>query len=342
MGYSPSFNGQNYKTKKIYGSEITTINLAESLVDLYNVIIFVSSLTIEEEIKHNSVQYLNRNRVSEFNEIDIMIVVRYINYFIYNKSIAKKTFIWLHDVTAQPSYKGQILHNNADQLLFNLKHCYDKIIVLSDYHLHNNLNYIQIPRNKYVIISNIINTSYYNSSIKVIKNRFIYTSDISRGFDILLDCLIYIQKFIQNLSLVVFRKHEFTDNINEKIKLLNNVQTFGKESQEFLAQQYLQAEYFFYPTNFCETFCNCAAEAQLYNCVCIYNNLGSLNNTIADRGLQINYSINDINYIENTCNDVMKLMKNKQRKIEYIVKGHKYAKTLDINNVKKKWLEIFK
>ena len=342
MGYTPSFNGQNYKTRKVYGSEITTIKLAESLVDLYNVIIFVSSLTIEEEIRFNNVQYLNRNRISTFDKIDIMIVVRYINYFIYNKNIAKKTFIWFHDVTAQPSYQGQILHNNGDNFLYNLKHCYDKIIVLSDYHLNNNLNYIQIPRNKYEIISNIIDTSFYDSSINIIKNRFIYTSDISRGFDILLDCLIYIQKFIPDVSLVVFRNHEFTDDIHTKIKLLNNVQTFGKESPEFLAKQYLQAEYFFYPTNFCETFCNCAAEAQLYNCVCIYNNIGSLNTTIANRGLQINYSINDVNYVENTCNDVMNLMKNKELKKNYIIKGYKYAKKLHIDHIKSKWLELFK
>jgi len=120
MGYTPSFNGQNYNLKNIYGSEITTIKLAESLVDLYNVIIFVSSLTIDEEIKFNNVQYLNRNRISEFDKIDIMIVVRYINYFIYNKNIAKKTFIWFHDVIAQPSYQGQILHNNGDRFLYNL------------------------------------------------------------------------------------------------------------------------------------------------------------------------------------------------------------------------------
>ena len=342
MGYAPCFNGLNYKTRKVYGSEITTIKLAESLADIYDVTIFVSSLIEEEEIKYNNVQYLNRNKVCLYKNIDIMIVVRYINYFIYNKNIAKKTFIWLHDVTVQPAFQGLILHDNGDKLLYNLRNCYDKLIVLSDYHLKNNLDYIGIPLNKYAIMPNIIDTNHYNPSIEIIKNRFIYTSDISRGFDILLDCLIYIQEKIPDISLVVFRNYEFTDNINTKIKLLNNVQTFGKESPEFLANQYLQAEYFFYPTNFCETFCNCAAEAQLYNCVCIYNNIGSLNTTIDDRGLQINYSINDINYVEKTCNDVMNLMKNKELKKNYIKKGYLYAKTLHIDNIKDKWLELFK
>ena len=42
-------------------------------------------------------------------------------------------------------------------------------------------------------------------------------SDISRGFDILLDCLLYIQNYIPDISLTVFRSHEFTDEIREKI-----------------------------------------------------------------------------------------------------------------------------
>ena len=63
-----------------------------------------------------------------------------------------------------------------------------------------------------------------------------------------------------------------------------------------------------------ETFCCCAAEAQLYHCVCIYNNIGGLSSTINDRGLAINYDINNIDYVEKICNDVMELMKNEEKK----------------------------
>ena len=96
--------------------------------------------------------------------------------------------------------------------------------------------------------------------------------------------------------------------------MLNNVQSYGKESQDKIAFEYLQSEYFFYPTNFNETFCNCAAEAQLYHCVCIYNNIGGLSTTINNRGLSINYDIHSIDYIENTCKDVIELMNNTEKK----------------------------
>lgn len=341
MGYSPSFNGENYGSRNVFGSEITTIKLAESLAHIYNVVIFVNNLMMEEEIRHNNVQYLNKNRLRQFEKIHIMIVVRYINYFVYFKNIAEKTFIWLHDVTVQPAFDGIIFHNNGDQLLYNLQHCYNKLVVLSEFHLNNNLKYIGISRNKYEIIPNMIDTHYYDSKIHTIKNRFIYTSDVNRGLNILLDCLIYIQKKIPDISLTVFRSHEFTDIIRSKLRLLNNVIIFGKELQDVIAEEYLKAEYFFYPTDFDETFCNCAAEAQLYHCVCIYNNTGSLNTTIGDRGLQINYDIHSDDYIEKTCNDVIELMNNKQKKMDYIVRGHKFAKSLEIDKIKQHWITLF-
>ena len=174
-----------------------------------------------------------------------------------------KKHIYGYDVTIQPSYKGNILQSNGDYLLYNLDKSFNKIILLSEYHLHNNLNYIKLPINKYHIIPNMIDISYYQDNIPIIKNRFIYTSDVSRGLDLLLDCLIYLQNKLPDISLVVFRKNEFTHSIINKLNKLNNVIVYGKENQKTIASQYLQAEYFFYPTHFHETFCNAAAEAQL-------------------------------------------------------------------------------
>ena len=342
MGYTPDFNGSNYHTKKVYGSEITSIKLAESLTNIYDVYMFVNGLDQDTEIIHNNVQYLNTHNLSKFKTIDIMIVVRYINYFIYFKSIAKKTFIWFHDVTAQPSFDGKLLINNGDHFLHNLRHSYNKIVILSHYHLQNNQSYINIPRDKFHMIPNIIDTKYYKPNIPIISNRFIYMSDVSRGLSILLDCLIYIQQFIPTISLTVFRSHEFTNTIHEKIKLLNNTVIYGKESQQVIADECLQAEYFFYPTNFHETFCNCAAEAQLYHTVCIYNPIGGLTTTIDDRGLVIPYNLEQPDYTQKTSELVIQLMNNPLQKKIYLEKGYEWAKNnLNIESIKDKWIKLF-
>ena len=341
MGYSQPFNGKNYGNKNVYGSEISTIKLAESLTDVYDIYIFIFNLSKEDEIIYNKVNYLNMDKLYNFTNIDIMIIVRYINYFIYFKNIAKKTFIWLQDVIPHPAYKGITLESNGDNLLYNLNKSFNKIIVLSNYQLNNNLSYIDLPSNKYSIINNIINTTYYKSNIPIIKNRFIYTSDVSRGLDLLINCLLFIQNTIPDISLVVFRKNEFTNNIITKLNKLNNVIVYGKETQDTVANEFLQAEYFFYPTHFCETFCNSSAEAQLYNTVCIYNNMGSLNTTIGDRGLPINYDLDDIHYVEKTCSDVIDLMNDIEKKNDFITRGHEWAKNLDAKYIKCKWLDLF-
>ena len=337
MGYSQSFNGLNYKNNNVFGSEINSIKLAESLTSLYKVYIFVNT---EEELTYNNVTYLNFDKINTFDIFDILIIVRYINFFLNFKHIAKKTFIWVCDTIINPYYNGLILHNNASSLLYNLKDKINNIVCLSDWHRNNLHNVYNLDLYKHCIIPNPLDLSYYKDNIPIVENSFIYMSDPNRGLTILLDCLIYIQNSI-NISLTVFRKEEFTEDILEKIKVLNNVKIYGKESQEVIAYECLCSEYFFYPTNFPETFCNCAAEAQLYKTVCIYNNIGSLNTIINDRGLQINYDINDPNYINKTCCDVMNLMNNTIKKKDYINRGHIWAKNLDINIIKKKWIDLF-
>ena len=340
MGYSCSFNGINYNTQNVFGSEINALKLAETLADTFDVYMFIN-MPVEDEIKHNNVTYLNMYKLNDFEKIDIMIVVRYINYFIYFKNIATKLYIWICDTIINPAYCGLLIENTASNLIYNLKPHINGLICLSDWHINNIHNTINTTDINMYLIPNPIDLSYYKPNIPILKNSFIYMSDPNRGLEILLDCLIYIQSYIPDISLIVFRSNDFNDNIRSKLRLLNNKIVLNKESQRTIANMCLQSEYFFYPTNFCETFCNCAAEAQLYHCVCIYNNIGGLNTTIGDRGLQINYSIDSPDYVEKTCKDVMNLMNNKEKKKDYLIRGHNWAKTLDINILKNKWLPLF-
>ena len=340
MGYSEGFNGQNYNSKNVFGSEISALKLAESLTDIYDVYIFVN-INEEDEKKYNGVSYLNLFKINTFHKFDIMIVVRYINYFIYFKNNAYKTFIWIHDTIINPAYNGLLIEKTASSLIYNLQPHINGLICLSDWHIQNIYNTLETRIFPIHLIENSLDFKYYKPNIPIKKNSFIYMSNPDRGLTILLDCLLYIQNYIPDISLTVFRSNEFTDEIRAKLSKLNNTIVYEKESQEKIANECLQAEYFFYPTNFMETFCCCATEAQLYHCVCIYNNIGGLSSTIADRGLSINYDINDIDYVEKTCKNVMELMKNEIKKKDYLNRGHLWAKNLNIDFIKHKWLSIF-
>jgi len=127
--------------------------------------------------------------------------------------------------------------------------------------------------------------------------------------------------------------------MSEKLKQVNNVTAFGKESQECVAEQFLLSEYFFYPLNQTETFCNCAAEAQLYNTVCIYNSGSGLDTTIGDRGLAI---VERENYVENTCGSIMELMNDNIKKKDMVEMGHVWAYGLNQKNTRQKWRDLFK
>jgi len=340
MGYSESFTGFNYHSKNVFGSEINALKLAESLVDSYDVYIFVN-IDSSDEIIHNQVHYLSLYKISDFNNLDILIIVRYINYFLYNNHYAKKTILWICDTIINPVYNGDRLPNNASHLIHNFKDKINHLVFLSDWHIQNNSRIVDLPLFNNHIIYNPLDLSYYKPNIPIIKNRFIYMSDPNRGLSILLDCLIYIQNHISDISLVVFRSHEFSDEIKNKIKLLHNQKSYAKVSQQIIANECLQAEYFFYPTNFYETFCNCAAEAQLYHTICIYNPIGGLTTTIADRGHIIKHTIDSPNYVQNTSNDVIKLMNDNQKKNDYKTRGHLWAKQISLNNIKHQWIKLF-
>ena len=72
MGYSESFNGLNYHSKNVFGSEINAIKLAESLVDFYDITIFVNIPESDEplvvSINKNKEVFLSENKISN-NEL---------------------------------------------------------------------------------------------------------------------------------------------------------------------------------------------------------------------------------------------------------------------------------
>ena len=69
--------------------------------------------------------------------------------------------------------------------------------------------------------------------------------------------------------------------------------------------------------------------------------MGGLTTTINDRGLQIKYDINDPNYIIKTSKDIIDLINNPEKKNDFKIRGHEWAKKLDVNIIKNKWIDLF-
>lgn len=97
----------------------------------------------------------------------------------------------------------------------------------------------------------------------------------------------------------------------------------------------LKSRIFLYPTTFLETFCCCAAEAQLYKTICIYNKIGSLNDIIDDRGLILS------NNFHQNINSILNLISNDKLKQIYILKSYKWAKNLTKSDyIRNEWIKV--
>ena len=136
MGYSASFNGANYNVKEVFGSEICIVHLAEALSANYKVFVFVNCQQ-SEEIYKNNVTYISMWRINDFINIDIMVVVRYINYFLYYQSKAKKTYIMVTDHVFNSAFNGSMLPDHGKNLVHNVQHLIDGVVCLSEWHLNN-------------------------------------------------------------------------------------------------------------------------------------------------------------------------------------------------------------
>jgi glycosyltransferase involved in cell wall biosynthesis len=344
-GYTPPFNGNNYKNQDVYGSEMNIIQIGELMVEKYNyeVYIFVIGLIKNNmEIIYNGVHYIDTIRYNNFNKpIDVMLVNRYIHFFIYFKSRAIKTYFYIQDTVPNYSYNDIFLPFNGQSLFYNIckNNLIDGIVCISEWQKQNTLNNFDILDTPIHIIGNGINSNIPKKNLdKIIKNRFIYCSGPTRGLSLFLDCIIELQKYIADCSIVVFRSSEFDENINNKLKLINNKTIYDKVSHDIVIKEFIQSDIWFYPTHFNETYCNCATEAQLYNTVCVYNNVGCLNTTIGNRGVKLNP--NEPDYITYAVNNLVKIIHNPEIKNRLREKGYEWAKKQVFDNKIKEWFNL--
>ena len=180
-GYSPSFNPKDPDNNSVecYGSELCTRNIAEQLAKYnYDVHIFSSGNSVIST--HYGVTYHNTFTYAKFqhdNIIDILIISRYINFFIYNVPIAKRVIFWSHDITVQPSFNGLSLHDNGAQFTLNILHHIDNYVALTPTHrefiINNYLGKIRYlseeEQKKIVVVGNGLVPEYFTDQSKITK-----------------------------------------------------------------------------------------------------------------------------------------------------------------------------
>lgn len=286
-GYAPSaYNGMNYQTAEgCRGSEIALVNLAESLAERHNVTVGYAPII---EGVHNKVTYIGWDKIQKYlltNDIDVLIVSRYLNFFVEFVNTAKKTYLWFHDYYGLPWLNGASLPANGVPLLRNQLNTIDGIVTLSDWHKEYVKSFYGINDSKVLKIGNAINAQKFNSFSmeKKIQNRFIFTS-ANGGLDDAINVFVKYRNQNPNAELHVFKNLEY---IPDALKNIEGVIYRGIVPNDILIQELLISQYWIYPATVHETFCISALEARVAGCIPIVRCMGGMEEVLDGYSLNI-------------------------------------------------------
>lgn len=343
LGYTYNYIESN---KGCYGSELSTLKISRELSKYYNVHIFGSFFNLKEK---DGITYHNTSELDEFskkNKIEIMIVSRYIHYFLMfsAEKIANKTYLWLHDTTAIPHFDFKQLPNYGKNLFNNVIDKIDKVITLSDWHSDFVSEFNEIPTSKIHKIGHGIDLNDFKDTTKV-KNSFIWSSYPDRGLFKFINFFPRIKEILPDATLTIFGGSEYFSekgiNINDYCN--SYIKYMGKVTNKELIENFCKTDYWLYPNNCNETYCITALEAQAAGCMCIYTDSSGLKDTLGygQRGVPIKSVYNTDEYWNEILETIKYLDKNPEVKESYINISKSWTKSQTWDSKVKEWIDLF-
>ena len=118
----------------------------------------------------------------------------------------------------------------------------------------------------------------------------------------------------------------------EKMMNTKGIFNVGRLPEEVFLEECKKANFWYYPTNFTETFCITAVQMMLNGIIPIYSNVGALSNVIGDAGIVLDE--------KNTLTTIVKMFDQEDKRNQLIKKGIEKSKTYIASNVKKEWQKL--
>jgi GR25 family glycosyltransferase involved in LPS biosynthesis/glycosyltransferase involved in cell wall biosynthesis len=335
----------------VYGSEIALRELGYRMAD-YGHDVYVSG-------EYPMVQDQTRLKIVspadlQSMEVDVLIVSRYMYYFLNYSIKAKKIYVWLHDTILNSGVilpgigthpHRSFIPNDSRWLISNLDQKISGYIVLTQWHreLFRNV-YKEIPEDKIFVIGNG-GPQPCNDYSKKVPGRLIYTSSPIRGLDTLLNLFtshIHV-RYPQTTLHIIRGREEFPPELLKRLDDgIEGVKYLGFLTPDKVEEEFKQAEIYVYPTNYQETYCMSVHEAQAYGCVVVASKLAALCETVGDRGFLVDRPYaspeyrTDILGLIDTVLDMGLWSKSNLRKKSYSwCQEHTWEKQAQ------KWLELF-
>ena len=275
------------------------------------------------EEEYEGVLYKDLRKYTEFiqnNYCDLVVVSRYPEYLgaLYNHENVEKVILILHDLI--PSGEVVLRH---EKLV--------KILLLSDYHkkVFDEMFGPKLSDLTAVFGYGVHGPGIDNAGTAKVKNRFIYSSMANRGLyylllmwrdirKVLVDATLYIHCEIYNNKWLNETCKEEMEIIQKMMKDLEKegVVYKGWVGKKELYASWAEAEVWFYPTTFLETFCLTALEAGISKTLVVTMNVGSLPEVVGDRGVVLNYNVTTEEGRGKILGELLKSIENKEKYLE--------------------------
>lgn len=308
----------------IGGTEIVALQLAENLAKQGYDVTFGGQVT---NTLSNRVKWLDLASV-EAEHFDIAIGASYLHFIDTIK--ADRYYFWFHNTDFYPWLRGEavIWQDRLNDPKIT------GFIALTQWHKDQLIRDYGLTKPIYVIGNSIDRSTFEPWPITKRPASFIYSSARERGLDRLLDMWPKIKLVIPEATLDVFGpgydrdQHPGLD--------LAGVSFRGSVAPQELHSWQQRSEYWLHPTNYEETYCVTALEAQYAGCIPITTNLAALGEVVADRGFLMQDGETDEAFV----NIIRVIHRSSEIKSKLRKKAYEWAKQQTWNIRIREWQKI--
>ena len=341
-----NWTGKDILNKGVGGSETFTIQMSKNIQDseMFQVIVFCRCY--ENDI-FEGVEYRRIEELFSFifeNKVHTCIIGRYSEYLpLISKSNVEYIYMIAHDL----DFTGNVI-----PMCSKLKN----IFCLSEWHTKYFLNMYPILKDitktfeygidKFIEDEQIEDEQIENKKLHKNKLIFIYSSFPIRGLLPLLqmwpkilekypESILHIHSDIDGTWSNNMRPLEMQEIKNLLSKYRNNtllnqsLKYHGWTCKDLLYKHWKEADIWFYPCTYKETFCHTALEAAISKTFIITTNLAGLINTVGDRGILINIESNTDFYNKEFQNNALEVVFNSidnlKLRYELVEKNYKWV-----------------
>ena len=339
-----SYENWNYSymlNNALGGSEKAVAYLTNHFPKEYTIYI---SGGVENE-HFDNITYIHLHKLQDLIDttaFHTIICSRYIAFLeMFTNLSFYKFYIWAHDTALLP-YGCNLTSN---EIITKWNNYIDGCICQTNWHANHFKKQYPELMYKINVINNGIDSSLFatntsNNFSHKRKNKFIYTSRSERGLFVLLKMWPIILEIFTDASLIISSYNSFptTMDDNEIKKIIDNypnsIVHLGKLTSNKLYQEMYTADYWLYPTSYCETSCITSMEMLANGVICIYCPVAGLVDTIKDYGIPVN-----------TTNEIIeclnKLSLDPNRKNEIRQRGITYAfQDCSWSNRRNEWINL--